>query len=119
MKTQTKTTARILLLSIAAFAAGSAAADTLQDDVRTATVRYDDVGVDRAAGAATLYRRIRNAAHEVCGNHAGRGAQLSARFEQCVDEAIERSVAQVDRTALTAHHARLNGKAVPIDVARK
>lgn len=119
MKTATKTPVRILLLAIAAFGATAVAAQPPGSDVRRVEVRYDDLGVDRVAGAATLYRRIRAAAHDVCKDYAGRGAQLSARFEQCVDEAIARAVDEVDRPALDAHYARRHGKYAPIEVASK
>ena len=71
------------------------------NDVLKVTVHYADLDVSQPAGAAVLYRRIRNAAKEVCAPLNSRidaGLQLDA----CVEEAVMNAVKGVNRPALTA-----------------
>ena len=70
-----------------------------------ATVHFEDLNVDRPAGAAVLYRRIKWAAERVCGEPKVTGSfMISKYWRNCVAEAIDRAVLAVDRPALTAYH---------------
>jgi UrcA family protein len=74
-------------------------------DVKQTTVHFDDLNVDRPAGAAVLYRRIRNAAESVCGDPQAPGSRMISRFWlSCVAQAVDRAVVTLDRPALTAYH---------------
>jgi len=76
-------------------------------------VHFGDLNVDRPAGAAVLYRRIRHAAEGVCGERRDPGTQMiSSQWRSCVAQAIDRAVVSLDRPALTAYH-RL--QAAPFD----
>lgn len=69
-------------------------------------VRYSDLDLDKAAGVASLYARLQNAAEQVCSIGSGpQGLVLSSSERACVTAALEQAVANVDRPALTAYHA--------------
>ena len=69
----------------------------------TAVVSYADLNLDKQAGAAKMYQRLRGAARRVCAPLEGRhGVEMQLR--ECVDEAVARAVAQIDRPALTSLH---------------
>ena len=69
-------------------------------------VRYADLDLDKAAGVASLYARLRSAAEQVCDVAAGPQALfLSSSERVCAAAALEQAVANVDRAALTAYHA--------------
>jgi UrcA family protein len=82
-------------------------------DVGQITVRFGDLNLDQPAGAAILYRRIRHAAEQVCGDPVSPGSLIPSQFwRSCVAQAIERSVIAVDRPALTAYY---RGQVTPSD----
>jgi UrcA family protein len=73
------------------------------------TVSFRDLNVSNPEGAAVLYKRIKSAASEVCGNWDS----LSQRpaVTTCIDEAVSRAVAQVNTPMLTSLHQAKTGKA--------
>jgi|SRR5580658_972889 UrcA family protein len=74
-------------------------------DVEQITVHFGDLNLDQPAGAAVLYRRIRNAAEHVCGDPKAPGSIVpSLAWRSCVADSIERSVIAVDRPVLTAYY---------------
>jgi UrcA family protein len=74
-------------------------------DVEQITVGFGDLNLDQPAGAAVLYRRIRNAAEHVCGPPQRPGSNIpSIAWRTCVADSVERSVIAVDRQALTAYY---------------
>jgi len=74
-------------------------------DVDQTTVHFDDLDIDRTAGAAVLYRRIQGAAERVCGEPQLIGSrQVSPSWRRCVAQAVDRAVVAVDRPALTDYH---------------
>jgi UrcA family protein len=74
-------------------------------DVNQTTVPFDDLNLDRPAGVAVLYRRIRDAAERVCGDPQRTGSRIfSASWGSCVTQAVDRAVVALDRPALTAYH---------------
>ena len=80
-------------------------ASAAQTRVKTTAVSFADLDLSKAAGAQTLYKRIKVAARRVCGP-ADRyiyGAPGNA-FRKCFDAAVADAVAQVDRPSLTALH---------------
>src|SRR5713101_4610428 len=99
--------AALLLLAGAwqcAALAAAPAAPTARD-VDQITVHFGDLNIDQTAGAAILYRRIRNAAKSVCGEPQLPGSPVvSPDWRRCVAQAIDGAVAAVDRPALTVYH---------------
>ena len=73
--------------------------------VKSEAVSFADLDLSKAAGAQTLYKRIKAAARHVCGP-ADRYTYLlpSKAFGKCLETAIADAVAQVDRPSLTALH---------------
>jgi UrcA family protein len=81
----------MLLLSLVAVAGSSLAmADAPVVTVKTETVKYDDIRLISAVGAAVLYGRLNGAAERACGGPIETvPLQQRVRFKQCVDEAVE------------------------------
>ena len=76
-------------------------ADTILEP-RSVTVHFEDLDTNNAHGAAVLYRRIKAAAEDVCGNLTStRSLTLLARYSSCVEGAISGAVAKVNRPLLT------------------
>jgi len=76
-----------------------------EPNVKAQTVSFADLDLSKAAGAQTLYKRIKAAARNVCGpsdNYTF--VTPSAAFRKCYDKAIADAVAQIDRPSLTALH---------------
>jgi UrcA family protein len=76
------------------------------------TVSFADLDLSKAAGAQTLYKRIKAAARNVCGpsdNYTF--VTPSAAFRKCYDKAIADAVAQIDRPSLTALHREVTRSA--------
>ena len=99
---------------MAAFAASTvsmtALAGSSTDAVPTAAVRYGDLDLSTEQGANALYRRIVNAARQVCDNPGSRDLQRFVASEKCQAKAIEQAVSDVHSTKLAmvfaAHNAR-------------
>ena len=92
-----------------AMVANGAQAGESAGTVRQKTVSFRDLNVSNPEGAAVLYKRIKSAASEVCGTWDS----LSQRpaVMTCIDEAVSRAVAQVNRPMLTSLHQAKTGKA--------
>lgn len=94
-----------LLLTAWQAAAVGASLDGASPAPRPITVKYADLDLNRAADVRVLYQRIHRAATESCGLSEITGSHLKlSSWEQCVAGAVDRTVAQVDRPALTAYH---------------
>lgn len=80
-------------------------ASAAQPRVKTTTVSFADLDLSKAAGAQTLYQRIKVAARRVCGpaDRYTYGTPSNG-FLKCFDAAVADAVAQVDRPSLTALH---------------
>jgi UrcA family protein len=91
----------------ALFAAGASAAE-----VRSLSVRYADLDLERPADVARLYQRIRGAAENVCGPRLLTGLNVpSPDYRRCFAAAVAQAVARVDRPALSAYHQQRLGLA--------
>jgi UrcA family protein len=73
-------------------------------NVKSETVRYDDVRLISAVGAAVLYGRLRHAAERACGSLDGKTPQLASRYRACVDDAVSKAVAEVNEPVLTKYY---------------
>jgi UrcA family protein len=77
------------------------------------TVRYDDLNLNRTDGVANLYKRIQNAATEVC--RPAEGPQSVSRmlwtaWNNCFYHAISAAVQAVHNDKLSAYHwQRIHG----------
>jgi UrcA family protein len=76
---------------------------------RQAVVNYSDLNLADPRGAAKLYTRIRQAAKSVCGTPESFYLKLRQLRRDCVDQAVDAAVREVDHPGLTAHH-RSNGR---------
>jgi len=91
--------------------AGVALAGDRSDEPRKQVVRFADLDLNRAAGAATLFGRIRAAARDVC--EPLKPEWLASH--QCMDLALARAVADVNAPALTDYYVATTGR--PLDAA--
>ena len=104
--------------ALAACAAGTSARADSNLEPRSITVKYDDLNISTAHGAAMLYARIRVAAETVCGDQgSARSLVLLSRYAGCVHGAIGAAVAYVNRPAVTEYAAARG--IVPADVQLK
>jgi UrcA family protein len=95
------------------FAGVSAAADS---DARSMTVKYGDLDLSNPQGAATLYRRIVQAARAVCDPADYSPWYLSAEHS-CVNKAVADAVTKVGEPRLIAVYNAKNNQPLPFTVA--
>ena len=117
-----KTNTHFALAAVAAVCLASVAvaaqANQAANDVPARTVHYSDLNLNTEAGVATLYRRIRNAAEQVCGDVGSRQLEQAAAARACVRQAIFSSVQSVNNPQLTnEYNARFGGAQKRIDLA--
>jgi UrcA family protein len=111
-------------LSAAAISCGIALTSIAEADERsgeplTKVVNYADLNVNAEPGARVLYGRLRMAATQVCAPFKGDTLRQIATWSECFDQAIARSVKQIDQPVLTAYHLSRTGKAeTPVQVAK-
>jgi UrcA family protein len=94
-----------VLVAFAAIAAAPIAATHAEDaDLRrTETVHFGDLDLSNQQGAIALFRRLHNAAHDVCNRPAGDPDFAIGLYKYCVDHAVREAVAAVDQPVLTAY----------------
>ncbi len=107
---------------VSAFVSSFAVVCAAADDTETVSVvvNFADLNVSNPQGAATLYKRIVAAAHEVCGPYESddvfhRGSR--ARVNACVYKAIATAVIGVAQPGLFAVYNAKNRQPLPITVA--
>ena len=116
MNAITRNTKSFTTAAVAAVCLASVAINVHADEAAR-TVRYSDLNLNTQAGAAVLYKRIRNAAHEVCGDVDFRRLAEAAAAKACVDRAIVTGVRSVNVPTLTSEYNVHAGVAQPINVA--
>ena len=72
---------------------------------REVTVYYDEVKMASDREADALYRKLRTASRDVCGQE-GRSLRERAGFNACYSQALAGAVVKVNRSAVTALHER-------------
>lgn len=72
--------------------------------VPAVTVEFADLDLARGAGVEILYQRLRSAAKSVCGTSDGRDLTGTQAWRKCVDEALDKAVAEVNNEQLTDIH---------------
>lgn len=101
----------VLLLSILAVCGSSFAMADTQVTVKTETVRYDDIRLISAVGAAVLLGRLRSAAERACGGPLETVPLAQRhRFKVCVDDAVAKAVVDVNNPMLTWYVESKRGK---------
>lgn len=107
--------ARTLLLGLAASLSLAAQAGEAKDPYRvrtSVTVSYADLDLTDAAGARTLYARLKSAARQACGPEPSlRDLHSTADYQTCYHRALNKSVNGVDNDRLHALHAARSSKA--------
>ena len=98
--------AGVAAIAILASAGAPSLADAaVQSDLRSETVRFDDINLGSEAGVQALYVRIRSAAREVCAPAALTGLGVSAAVRRdCVGASLHEAVLKVKNPALTAYY---------------
>lgn len=111
------TMAAVAAVCLATVAVGAHAGEAA-NGAAARTVRYSDLNLNTQAGAAVLYKRIRSAAEQVCGDVDVRRLDEVAAGKACVDRAISSSVHSVNNPLLTRVYSTHVGPAqTPINVA--
>ena len=93
------------LLATAALAA-PAQAGTPGLVTHTVKVEYSDLNLESPKGVERLYARLRSAAKKVCGESDVRHLQGNRLQRDCMQQTMDRAVAQVGHAALAAEHAQ-------------
>jgi UrcA family protein len=78
---------------------------------RSETVRYSDLDLKNQEAAVTLYRRLRSAAADVCGDPEVDRYGAVPDYRRCFDDAMGDAVASVDQPVLTTY-AQARGVAI-------
>jgi len=73
---------------------------------RTATVRFDELDLASNQGASELYARLRAASRQVCATLDGRELRQQSAYQACYKQALSSAVLHVNRSNVTALHAR-------------
>jgi UrcA family protein len=81
-------------------------------DAPQVTVSYHDLDLSRPEGTQELYRRLQHAARRVCPQAPTMDLMGQSLARQCLNEALERAVQQVNLPQLLALHRAQSG-AVP------
>ena len=95
----------VLGFSAAAASAGTSNSRFVSDGVNQYIVRFTDLDLSKADGAAVLYSRLRQAAAIVCSPLQSKRLGMATQYQVCVDHAIAGAVASVDRPMLSQYHS--------------
>ena len=79
-------------------------------DNKSLTVQFADLDLNRPAGIATLFQRIKSAAKSVCEVHRGETLPAKRAYAACVDLALSTAVARVNRPMLSDYVVRRSEK---------
>jgi UrcA family protein len=100
----TISTAIVLGFSATIASANTSNSQSVSYGVTQYTVRFADLDLSKLDGAATLYRRLNQAAAIVCSSMENKGLSMSRQHRDCVDGAIAGAVAKVGRPMLSQYH---------------
>jgi UrcA family protein len=103
---------RVALATIVCGVVFTTAATASQRDggALTKVVSYADLNLNGAAGARTLYGRLRMAATQVCAPFMGTTLRDKTNWRECFEPALARSIAEIDEPMLTSYHLSQTGK---------
>ena len=102
--------ATALVASILSITTLDARASTPPDDAYSVTVQFADLDLDREAGIAKLYSRIKGAARHVCYQQAEEQPEATQSYPACVKHAVATAVARINRPLLSDYVAQLGRK---------
>jgi UrcA family protein len=98
--------ASLLLGSLAGvMAVGAASAASPDSGLPTVVVKYSEQSLATDGGVNDLYRRITNAAKQVCPAASIREFRALRQVEECRDQAVARAIRQIDNSRLAALYA--------------
>lgn len=107
----------IAVLSLIAMGAAHAG------DVPTSTVKYGDLDLSRTDGAATLYRRINQAARMVCApldfRQSALPSGLGDAYKSCLSKAVSGAVSKINNPKFSAYVANKTGSPVTVKLASR
>ncbi len=107
--TRTRTAIALIALGGISAVATVARAQTAASDAPQVRVNYTDSELATEQGALALYRRIADAARQVCPDEGDAGVQAALVRHRCVTDAIARAVRDVNNPLLArleAAHTR-------------
>jgi UrcA family protein len=90
----------VLILSVSTLAAARLPEDTAP----TRIVSFRDLDLTRIDGVTMLYRRIRQAARQVCTPSQTPDLAYAELMQRCEENAIAQAVADVNSPLLTSYH---------------
>jgi UrcA family protein len=102
-----KTSIKLLLPIVAATLSGFASATApirVTTDSRSVVVKYDAASLSTRTGVQSLHRRLFGAARTVCTGHDTGSIGMRSEYDQCVREAVRRSVSDVANVNLTNYY---------------
>jgi UrcA family protein len=99
-----------LAASILSLTTLDAQAAAPSDDGYSITVQFADLDLDRKAGIAKLYFRIKTAAQRVCDSQANERLAVKHTYAICVERAVSTAVARVNRPQLSEYVAQRAAK---------
>jgi UrcA family protein len=85
-------------------------------DVRSKTVRFDDLNLATQSGVQALYLRILHAVRDVCGPAEFPGSRAAAAvWTDCVSTSVHQAILKINQPPLTVYYAdRLRSPALRI-----
>lgn len=92
----------VAVLALTVVASGAFAGTRTEGDVR---VNYEDLNIQKRAGAEVLYRRLESAARHACGaSNVRQPIGVRAERERCVEDKLETAVRSVGSDLLSRIH---------------
>ena len=96
MKTSVKRPVLVGMAMLAtALSANLASAADTDEGVRKAVVSYSDLDLSQSADLQRFYRRVKNAARQVCDNSPGSDLALLTEYQACMRKAMSDANSQV------------------------
>jgi UrcA family protein len=108
-----------LLMGTLASGLAAVASAAQEGDVLQEVVKFGDLNVSNAQGAATLYARIHRAAANVCRSFDNRDFESRRQIDACMHKAITEAVNKVDQPSLYAVYNAKNGTSKPVILASR
>jgi UrcA family protein len=100
----------VLAAAPIAMVAGGAQAEQSVDAPAHMAVSYADLNLNSDAGIAVLYKRLKYAARQVCGDGDTTSLSRGQDTTQCINNAMSQAVAQVNSPMLTSLYEAKTGK---------
>jgi UrcA family protein len=96
------------------FVAGTTFAASPDVDVRSETVKFQDLNLQADADVAALYQRIHAAARRVCDEPGEAGLSSANTRQSCKEKAESEAIMKVNVPALSAYYEQKSGRPVPM-----